>query len=465
MASESVADLNRYNRGRAVNKYSRYLLLSLICISASANAFNYGNFEKEVTKTGKTYNEYASRMETKQLSMEGNVSAYNARLENLVPDSKKSVYDYFVLGNMLFITDHKASYRYMIKAENMAPDNPFIQYERGIHEHRLGHYNKAIEYYKKVQQTKSGKDNPVLYAYLTHAYLMTGKVNKAFGAWGEADFHQHHTSIEKGMYAIFSRKNQEHERENLISRINAGDLSELCNLYELDSHWEIDWWNTRPRKSYLAFDGKLAGKVLTGRSRQARYYKFCSSDKKLSNAEYLERLNQLGILGKENRLPESSTLIYRILRRLISSKQITPLEFLNKFELQLKKYAKQHPLDRKYYDILAFLYSQTDKHDKLKAIDIYGWKKLKLEEYASSYVAGIDPKSKLFRKTLTEALTEFPLSATLNKFNVADNPKNKKSAMIRFVASQFANVKNNWSGPYRLSDYMASLHYELGKID
>jgi hypothetical protein len=34
-------------------------------------------------------------------------------------------------------------------------------------------------------------------------------------------------------------------------------------------------------------------------------------------------------------------------------------------------------------------------------------------------------------------------------------------SMANYVAAEFANVKENWKGPYRLSDFMAAFEREL----
>ena len=143
---------------------------------------------------------------------------------------------------------------------------------------------------------------------------------------------------------------------------------------------------------------------------------------------------------------------------------MTPKEFINRFEKQIVSLSEKHPNDRKYFDVLAYLYANTGNQQKLISIDRYGWKKLKIEKYALSSIAGIDPKTEQYISALNEALEDFPLSATLSQHRLIIEKEQKEDALIKFIASQFANVKNNWSGPYRLNDYMASLKYELDKL-
>ena len=132
---------------------------------------------------------------------------------------------------------------------------------------------------------------------------MTGKLKEAFISWDDAEINRHHTSIEKSMYIVFDKSEQEYERENLISSINDGERYKLCDLYELDSNWEIDWWNHRARKDYLAFDFQLAKSTLIKGSIEMQYFNLCRSSKKMSNSQYINSLKKLGIIDGEKLLP------------------------------------------------------------------------------------------------------------------------------------------------------------------
>ena len=78
---------------------------------------------------------------------------------------------------------------------------------------------------------------------------------------------------------------------------------------------------------------------------------------------------------------------------------------------------------------------------------------------------GVDPTTDDYDRLLKQALDDFPDSTLLNKLRMAKVAagSERDNAMARYVASEFANVKNNWSGPYRLNDYVASLAHELNR--
>lgn len=442
-----------------------FCLIPLLFLSVNLHAFDIEAFRVGMSKQGAIYKDFTSQPETKNMFTEGKVSESNKRLKALVPDDKKTIYDYFILGNMLFQNDREASYKFMAEAEKKEPDNPYVIFERGIHEHRLGNYSLAQGYYERFQKSDLSNGNPVLSAYLTHTYLMTGQAKRAFASWEEVNFGRNHTSIEKAMYTLFSDVNQEHKRESLVSEIKEGAKLKLCDLHQLDSEWEIDWWNYKAKKTYLEYDMKLASVSLENGSIDEKYFQLCSAGESITDQMYVERLYEIDLFSNTGNLPEPSSLIYEILKRLISSKSMSPVEFLNRFENQLINLSKKYPNDRKYFDVLAFLYANTGNQERLKSIDRYGWKELKIEKYAMSFVTGIDPQSEQYKYYLNEALEDFPLSASLNKYRLSVEMQNKEDVLLKFVASQFANVKNNWSGPYRLNDYMASLRNELEKLD
>ena len=175
-------------------------------------------------------------------------------------------------------------------------------------------------------------------------------------------------------------------------------------------------------------------------------------------------MKRLGILDGKMRLPESPALVYAIVQTLIANDLMSTTEFLSTFESQLLDFANRNPRDRQYFDVLAFLYADTENFELLRVVDLHGWRKLNIENFAASYIADLDPESASYARLLDEALTDFPNSVTLNQFRLEDSGGSSETALARFVAAQFANVKNNWSGPYRLNDYMLSLKHELAKL-
>jgi hypothetical protein len=457
--------MNNSNYSNSTAVFYRVLgALLLAIVSTGVFAFDRDSFYAAVSKASEKYDRLVSSDEMRQLAIQGKSSESNRRLTALVADEDKTFYDYFILGNMLFRIDTATSDDYMKRAEALQPDNPMVLYERGIHEHKDGNFDAAATYYRRFHQSTAGKNNPVSWAYLTHAYLVTGKTESSFNAWANAGFDKNHITIEKAMYTLFSVSRQERKRESLVASIRAGNTDKFCDLWELDSNWEIDWWNRRPKSSYLAFDRSLAEEMLQPGSRDEQYFLFCSATDDLDDSQYLASLERLGIIGDRGQFPDTSALVYRVAQRLSASGLMTTAEFLGAYESQLRRYAANNPKDQRYYDVLAFLYANTGNQAKLKEIDMHGWKVLKADAYAASYIAGLDPESASYSSLLQEALGDFPNNVTLNQLNMRYSEQAPQASMAGFVAAQFANPQNSGTSGYRLGDYMLSLKHELASL-
>ncbi|MDO8416724.1 MAG: hypothetical protein Q7S87_11005 [Agitococcus sp.] len=422
-------------------------------------------FIKNAQINSRVYEKYQDSSSTEKLFSEGKSNIANKGLMQLVKDENKSFYDYFILGNMLFISNKEASYVYMRKAEEIEPNNPFVIYERGIHEHRLGNYSKAAEYYKRFHKTSIGKNHPISWAYLTHCNLVLGQYKQAISSWAKADFHKHHVAIEKAMYQIFSTPDQQTIREKTIVEIENGNTSQLCNLVQIDSNWESDWWNYSKKKDYLDFDLKLAQNHLKPATTEKELFDLCLNSELMSDKDYMSKLESLGVWGNTKVLPASSAQVYAIASRLTSNKLVSSKDFLMAYEEQLKDRLIKYPQDKKTLDVLAFLYSDVGDTIKLKHIDEYGWKTVHLEEYAVSYLMGMDINDSNYDNTLNEAISDFPNNASLSKLFLIKNiaGTNRKLALARYGASQFANVKNHLYEKFRLNDYMYGFSQEINK--
>lgn len=428
---------------------------------------NASSFHSEVAKHGEIYEKFLRTKKNKKLAKEGKISLVNTRLVSLVPDREKTFYDYFILGNMLYIVDKEASYSFVEKAEALDPTNPFVLFERGMHEHRKGNCEKAANYYRKFHKTTLGKDHQISWAYLTHCNLRTGSYKEAIESWNKVNFSSHHTSIEKAMYSIFSESNPNITREEIINDIESGKKYRTCDLIYHDKNWEIDWWNHIAKEDYLSFDTEFAELILGNNPEEKKIFDFCSSNEKLSDTEYMKKLSELNIWGGKYILPKSSTVVYGIVHRLTSTNLVSPANILEVFESQLQEKLKNYPNETKLFDVLAYLYSATKNNGKLKDIDDYGWNRLHIAKYASSYLVGIGPTSMDYDYLLAKAISDFPNNTFINKLNMERNRNTEKEidAIAMYVASEFSNVKNNWTGPYRLHDYMVSFAYEFNKIN
>lgn len=437
--------------------------LLVAVLPAAAQGFDAADFYKEVMRHGDKYTRFSESEEARQLLAAGDLAIVHQRLLQLVPDAEKTGYDYFSLGNIFFNMDEALSLELMKKADAVLPNNPAVLMELGMLEHRRGHCDIANGYYEKFRKHAMAKLHAPAWAYATDCYLRTGKYKEAIKVWEKAEFRQHHIGIEKGMYQIYGGPSPEVERARLLDRIKAGEHALLCRLHRLDANWEVDWWNAKPQDDYLRADQALADRLLAKDATARDGLALCTGMNALSDKEFAARMETLGFWGKQKRLPASPDLTYLGIERLLKAKQASNQEIFDAFEEQLLQRQHEQPKEQKYLDLLAYLYSQLGLKEKLEKVDLQGWHELKLEKYATSYLAGRNPEAPDFPALLEAALRDFPNSDMLNKEYLRRNLNGpgKPQALASFAASRFALVGK--PDTYRLSDYMASFEHLLKK--
>lgn len=445
---------------------NQLIWLALFFVMApAALAEDQGHFLARVSAAGAKYEGLLADPEIKAMLQDGRRSAVNAKLKALVPDNSKSALDYLVLANMLYRAEPQASDAYLKQAEALLPDEVSILYERGMHEHRNGHCDQALAYYDRVHATEWGKRNPVSWAYSTQCRLQLGDYEKAMQDWQLADFPKYHAAIETAMYEIFSRHDSENAREEKIGRAASGSVDALCDLVDLDRHWETDWWNINTNEAYLQHDIELGKRLLANDAAALAAFKLCHEAGGLSPDQFRQRIIAASYWEGKYLLPAQPTLAYIVLDNVERKGLATPEEILQHYGTQLKARLKANPADQRTLDLLAHLYSATDRDEELAVIDEQGWKTQHLQNYAQSYMLGKAMAGGDIQAELALALAEFPNDAILRQISLATRlyQPDMMREMMSYAAAQFANVRNHRDGPFRLNDYMASLEHEHDK--
>ena len=60
-------------------------------------------------------------------------------------------------------------------------------------------------------------------------------------------------------------------------------------------------------------------------------------------------------------------------------------------------------------------------------------------------------------------MADFPNDAFIHREKLAGTADAPTQLIANYVAAEFANVAENWNGPHRLSDYMASFEHRLNQ--
>ncbi len=423
------------------------------------------SFQDQVNDIATRYSARARDPDATKVTLEGHISQANQMLLQLVPDDRKTAADWFVIGNMLYRADIAASDRAMKKAEALLPDEPAILLERAMAEQRAHHFAAAIGYYDRFHATDMGRDQLASWAYETQCHLVQGDVDKALAAWTHSGFARHHISIETAMYEVFSTQNGDVEREALVAAAQAHRPDAACELMELDSHWEVDWWNQRKRPDYVAQDGALARALLARDAPALAELELCHDAASLADDVFVQHLVVARAWGPGSALPRSPRLAYMAVRALVNTRAATPTEVLDAWQGPLAARLAAAPDDLVTLDLLAYLYVQVKDQSHLKDIDHQGWKRLHQAKYASSWLIGREMAGELSDADIADAFAEFPESMVAARLRVTHklHGVDPQRALTDFGASAFANVAQPFPWNATLDRVMAGIASETVK--
>jgi hypothetical protein len=438
--------------------------LSILVWMPSAKSSEIPEFMSEIQAASEKYQNLANSPESVRLLKEGKKTELNTQLKALVPDKSKTVYDYFILSNMLYRTDISASNSFMKIADELSPENPFILFELAMHQHRAGKCDMALPMYEKAAVLFKKKQSPVLWGYITHCRLVLGNYDGAIESWRKINFRDHHTAIEKSMYDIFSSKDPDTEREKLLGSVNLGESDAVCELVDLDRNWELDWWNIETNKEYFEYDVAVANKLAKSNKKIQLAVGLCVDAVGLNDSEFRDYIVKSGYWDGKYFLPDGSMAAYTLIRELAKRNIASSQKIIEHYEDQLVKRFAEDPKNQRTLDTLAYLYSATKNVEKLKKIDMHGWKVLRIQKYAESYIIGIPLATPEFREAVVAAAVDFPNSVKIQGANAFLNHQSDAKAefLMKYAAAQFSDVKNHRYGPHRLDDFMASIEHEVG---
>ena len=359
-------------------------LLAAAAMATPARAGTESDFESEMRATAQRYAARAEEPDAKRVVLEGHLSQANAMLEQLVPDDRKTAADWFVLGNMLYRADIAYSDAAMKKAEALRPDEPAIWMERAMDEQRAHHCAAAVPYYDRLHALPVWSKQATSWAYSAQCKVALGDAKGALADWSHADFGRRHVGIEEAMYEIFSTTEPRRDREVLLDAAARGDKAAWCELMELETYWERNWWNKSRATPFVEQDAGSARAALKADAPALAEFELCHDAAMLPDADFLEHLRAAGIWGAQKKLPASPRLTFMAVRALTNAGTAKPQDVLDAWGDALARRQAAAPTDRATLELLGFLYVQVKDRPKLAAVDLQGWKTLHLRPFAES---------------------------------------------------------------------------------
>ncbi|MGJ8664037.1 MAG: tetratricopeptide repeat protein [Marinicella sp.] len=426
-----------------IHSFLQPMIIIILALVFSNQVWS-NDFIDRVLAKSEVYQTYSTSEEAGQMALEGLQNQVDLNLIAQVPDADKTAEDYFMLANMLYANNHQLSFELMKKAYDLNPKEVSIIYEMGMHHHRAGNYEKAIEYYLEAMKTEFISIGHNGYALLADCYLRTSEYEKAMDAWINADPRDNRIKIEKAIYNIYGAESPMNERSTLITEIGSGELYKFGDLLELNHKWRIDWWNQKVQENYLAHDLKLAGELLADKPQLLEEVKLLNDilSHQVNTTQFLERLKDLKIWGGEARLPEVPALTYYMIKKMTDLDLISVDEIVQAYEQALLKKKAANTINDYEFRILSFLYASTDE-EKIKDLDLFAWKNRHSKISAENYLLTQYYKDKLDLKELKQALKDFPNSVNLNALhlNVNESEDLETDIYAAMVAAEYPNLK------------------------
>ncbi len=339
--------------------------------------------------------------------------------------------DKFIVSNYLYNIDTTASYK--LGKEAYTADSSCIEFIFGYARQlqRKGRYADAARLYEKcMQETPSDLSGLV---WLTDCYMNIGKDSEALATWDSANYVQHHTAIDKAIWAIYGKATLYRMRDSYRKEVAEGKTAAIFPLIMQDMMWELDWWNFTSNEKFLNADMRLAKSK-------------CSSDdydllmvytkvKKLSaneaNADSIRMiLEQHGLLLGAGKLPKDGNIASDLLRICFMYHLLTEMPFYNLHGEEVHQAA----LKTKDKDLLnIYAYLQANVYGKVDPlIDKMGWTDFKDERFAVSYFIGKKEKNRSDDPELQQALRLFPRCSALY-WILTNCAKNEKKAMRPYL--------------------------------
>ncbi len=318
----------------------------------------------------------------------------------------------FLVSNFLYNIDTTASFR--LSTDAYLADSMCIEFRFTYANqlHRKRRYAEAARLYEQCLKETPGDIS--YHVWLADCYINTGRVQDAINAWDSAGYNEHHTSIDKAIWAIYGKTSLYHMRDTYRKDLAGGKTASAYPLIMLDMMWEQDWWNFRVNERFLAEDMRLAKEKCTADEYDelAAYVHIKKLPANEGSKDSVKLILEQGhLLIGNGKIPGDGNITSDLLRICIGYELVPEMQFYNLHGEDIRQRAMKEN-DKDLLNIYAYL--QASVYRKVDpAIDRIGWTQLKDERFAISYFVGKAEKNRLNDPELLQSLKDFPESAPL----------------------------------------------------
>ena len=290
-----------------------------------------------------------------ELLTDGRMADANARLLASFPLPGRTPAQAFLLGNLLYGMDAKASYPLHREAALGAPGETAVLLEWALEQHRAGEYAGALATYDEF--SKAQPDYAPVHGLAAECLIRLGRTRDAVARWMQSEQAKRGTldDLESLVCAVHGDATAQARRADLCALTRTGDLDAAVRLIALDGDFERDWWNGGPRVGYLRHDLPLLAPLAGPRIEAARCLGECLLLGEPKAEDVSAVLLRHGLLVDPARtLPVDPQLTGLLLRNAISAEVFTRDQAREWFSARLRTQAAGSK-DATLWNVVAYL--------------------------------------------------------------------------------------------------------------
>lgn len=355
--------------------YPLAVLISLApCLAQSPD------FVRDVEAAGNAYDAVKAR--TEDAINAGDLIAAQKAFLDAVPEDKRNVGHWFVLGNMWFEMDPAFSMRMHEKAFALAPDVSEVQREWALELHRAGRHAEAEPLYAKL--AVGDEDEAYLASGMRADCLLTmGKLADATAAWTNAREIESNAHLLHAFQWIYGPESKIAARVRMLGEVKAGKLEHAEELVLADCFWKPEGERYFLKYNYMMNDLPIVLEKLGKDSERAKDleaivgYLFIDWEQQfprredcVPRKELQESALKRGWLAGAPKLPVDDRVAAAVVDALRDQGFRTPEELLSDFGADLAKRAKAPAAPPEVAQALIRLArkAKSDKLDEYKAL-------------------------------------------------------------------------------------------------
>jgi tetratricopeptide (TPR) repeat protein len=417
----------------------RHLIMSCGMIALGFfTAIHAEDFSAEVQAASKLISPVYS--EINPLLAQGRVDEANARLLAVFPKETRTAVQCHLLANILYGVDSKLSYALQQEASQRLQDQPAVQMEWAMEQHRAGEYAGALASYDLF--SKANPQFAPVHGLAADCLLRLGRTAEAVKRWQQSERAKRGTLInfETMVGEIYRDHGALARRVGWRQQTENGDVAAAVNLIVLVCDYPHDWWNRGVHSAFLAEDIRLLDRL--PQDRRIASLRCLAASAQLLAVEDAKEADRRQILidhgfivDAQHTLPPDAAVASLLIGKSISGDLLTKADAKRWFLDGLLERVKASK-DAALWNLVAFLLVDDDR---LQSIEHDAWKATGDVRFAIGYLLERQKHGDL-KATDTELLAaadQFPESSEIAHLLISLTPSPDVALLVRAIKSEY----------------------------